>query len=84
VALSFCRDFWHSQRRIVAPVMLVAFIFGLIDALKGAGFAEDMPHAVADLPLSEQGLAWLVPSIVVLFLAFVCDRVLGKRSEALA
>jgi LIVCS family branched-chain amino acid:cation transporter len=84
VALSFCKGFWHSQGRIVAPVMLVAFLFGLIDALKGAGFTEYMPQALVDLPLSEQGLAWLIPAVVVLFAAFVCDRVLGKRSEALA
>jgi LIVCS family branched-chain amino acid:cation transporter len=83
VALSFCKGFWHSQGRIVAPVMLTAFVCGLIDALKGAGFAEHMPRMLADLPLSEQGLAWLVPSVIVLVVAFICDRLLGKRSEAL-
>lgn len=84
VALSFCKSYWHSQARIVAPVMLVAFVFGLIDAIKGAGFADYLPHALGDLPLSEQGLAWLIPAAIVLFVAFVCDRVIGKRSEALA
>lgn len=39
VALSFCKDFWLEQGRIVGPVMLVSFLFGLIDALKGAGLA---------------------------------------------
>ena len=84
VALSFCKGFWHSQGRIVAPVMLVAFVFGLIDALKGAGFTDYLPSALADLPLSDQGLAWLVPAVIVLCVAVVCDRVMCKRSEALA
>jgi LIVCS family branched-chain amino acid:cation transporter len=84
VALSFCKDFCHSQRRIVAPVMGVALLFGIIDALKGAGFAEPLPRAMANLPLSEQGLAWLIPSVFMLFIALVIDRVLGKRGEALA
>ncbi|QKF52524.1 branched-chain amino acid transport system II carrier protein [Pseudomonas graminis] len=84
VALSFCKDFWHEQGRIVAPVMLVAFLIGVVDAVKGSALGGYVPDALAHLPLSEQGLAWLIPSLITLFVAFVVDRVLGKRSEALA
>ncbi len=84
VALSFCKDFWHEHGRILGPVMLVSFIFGTIDALKGAGLAGWMPAQMANLPLSEQGLAWLVPCVITLVAAFVVDRMLGKRSEAIA
>ncbi|NBA96258.1 branched-chain amino acid transport system II carrier protein [Pseudomonas sp. R5(2019)] len=82
VALSFCSSFWHSQTRIMAPVMLVSFVFGVIDALKGAGF--ELPGVLAHLPMSEQGLAWLVPSVITLVGAVAVDRLLGKPSEALA
>ena len=84
VALSFCKGFWQEQGRIVGPVMLVSFIFGCIDALKGAGLAGWMPTQLVNLPLSEQGLAWLVPSVMTLVAAVVIDRMLGKRSEAIA
>jgi LIVCS family branched-chain amino acid:cation transporter len=84
VALSFCKDFWHEQGRIVAPVMLVAFLIGAVDAVKGSALGVHLPDALAHLPLSEQGLAWLIPSLITLFVAFVVDRMLGKRSEALA
>jgi LIVCS family branched-chain amino acid:cation transporter len=84
VALSFCKDFWQEQGRIVAPVMLVAFLIGVVDAVKGSAWGEYLPDALAHLPLSEQGLAWLIPSLITLLSAFVVDRVLGKRSEALA
>ncbi|CAI8716940.1 branched chain amino acid transporter BrnQ [Pseudomonas sp. IT-347P] len=84
VALSFCKDFWHEHGRIIGPVMLVSFIFGTIDALKGAGLADWMPAQLSHLPLSEQGLAWLVPCVMTLVVAVVCDRLLGKRSEAVA
>jgi LIVCS family branched-chain amino acid:cation transporter len=84
VALSFCKDFWHVQGRIVAPVMLVSFVFGMVDAVKGAGLEGYLPDVLAHLPLSDQGLAWLIPSLITLFGAFVIDRVIGKRSEALA
>ena len=84
VALSFCKGFWHAQSRIVGPVMLVSFFFGTIDALKGAGFGEWIPSTLANMPFSEQGLAWLVPSVVTLIGAVVCDRLLGKPVQALA
>ena len=82
VALSFCKDFWHEQGRIVAPVMLVAFLIGAVDAVKGSAMGVHLPDALAHLPLSEQGLAWLIPSLITLAVAFVVDRLLGKRSEA--
>jgi len=84
VALSFCQSFWNAQGRIVGPVMLVSLLFGMIDALKGAGMADWMPAQLSHLPLSEQGLAWLVPSVVMLAIAVVIDRVLGKPDEVLA
>ena len=84
VALSFCKDFWHEHGRILGPVMLVSFLFGLIDALKGAGLADGLPSQLSNLPLSERGLAGRVPCVMTLVVAVVCDRLLGKRSEAVA
>jgi len=68
----------------VGPVMLVSFFFGTIDALKGAGLGDWIPAQLANMPFSNQGLAWLVPCLVTLVGAFICDRLLGKRAEALA
>lgn len=84
VALSFCKGFWHVQERIVAPVMLMALLVGIIDGVKAAGWGDHLPAILADLPLSSQGMAWLIPSLIVLFAAFVTDRVVGKPSKALA
>ena len=84
VALSFCANLWHSQTRIMAPVMAVSLLFGVIDALKGANLAGWLPESLAHLPLSEQGLAWLVPSVAMLGVAVVLDRMLGKPREAIA
>ena len=84
VALSFCKDFWHVQGRIVAPVMLIALLVGIIDGVKAARLTEYLPNVLTDLPLSEQGLAWLIPSLITLVAAFAADRMLGARREALA
>ncbi|VVP10709.1 branched-chain amino acid transport system II carrier protein [Pseudomonas sp. B21128] len=84
VALSFCSSFWNEQVRIVGPVMLVSFLFGCVDALKGADLAGWMPGPLATLPLSEQGLAWLIPSVITLVFAVAIDNALGKRRSAIA
>ena len=54
------------------------------DAIKGSSIAHVLPDFMAHLPLSDQGLAWLVPSVVTLVGAVACDRMLGKPREALA
>lgn len=84
VALSFCASLWRSQTRIVAPVMVISFVFGIIDALKGAKLDSWMPAWMEHLPLAEQGLAWLIPSVATLAVMVVIDRLLGKPQEALA
>ncbi|RZI81008.1 MAG: branched-chain amino acid ABC transporter substrate-binding protein, partial [Pseudomonas sp.] len=84
VALSFCKGIWNSPVRIMGPVMAVSLLFGMVDAIKGTSLAHILPDAVAHLPLSEQGLAWLVPSALTLGAAMLCDWMLGKPREALA
>lgn len=85
VGLSFVKELWHSPTRILAPVMLVSLVFGMVDAIKGSSLAHMLPDFMAHLPLSDAGMAWLVPSSVVTLMgAVACDRMLGKPREALA
>ncbi|MDZ5601892.1 branched-chain amino acid transport system II carrier protein [Pseudomonas sp. RP23018S] len=84
VALSFVKELWHSPARVLGPVMLVSLLFGIIDAIKGSALAHYLPEFAANLPLSDQGLAWLVPSVGALVLCFALDRALGRPREALA
>jgi LIVCS family branched-chain amino acid:cation transporter len=64
--------------------MLVSLLFGMVDAIKGSSLGHVLPDAVSHLPLSAEGLAWLVPSVLTLGVAVVCDRMLGRPREALA
>ncbi|WNW10792.1 branched-chain amino acid transport system II carrier protein [Pseudomonas sp. DTU_2021_1001937_2_SI_NGA_ILE_001] len=84
VALSFCHGLWRHPSRVVAPVMLVSLLFGAVDAIKTAGLTEYLPQALANLPLSAQGLAWLVPSVITLAFMVAVDRWLGAPRESLA
>jgi len=84
VVLSFCWSLWRVPGRVVAPVMAVALLFGVIDALKGAGLGGWMPQWLEQLPLTEQGLVWLLPAVAMLALSSVYDRLLGEPEQAAA
>ena len=73
ILLSFCIKFWNKPSHVIAPVTAVSFVFGVFDGVKVAGF--ELPAMLQSLPLSEQNLAWLIPSALVLLIATVIDKV---------
>jgi len=78
VALSLLDGFWLSSARVFRPVMAVALVFGLVDGLAAAGWAQWVPGFFSQLPLADQSLGWLLPVLVTLVLAAACDRLLGR------
>ena len=78
VVLSFTLRWWHRAPRVFVPVMAVSLLFGILDALTGAGMVTSLPTWVQHLPLAEQGLAWLPPSLAMMALAGLYDRLLGR------
>lgn len=75
IMLSFFWKFWNVPSRVVGPVTAIALLFGIIEGLKVAGFTQTLPNFVQHLPLNEQNLAWLIPSLVVLVISIVLDKV---------
>ncbi|MOA06706.1 Branched-chain amino acid transport system 2 carrier protein [compost metagenome] len=80
VLLSFTLRWWNNASRIVIPTMLISLLFGMIDGIKGSALAGMLPEWSLHLPLAEQGLAWLLPSLLGLMLAAIYDRLLGRES----
>ncbi|MFI8142220.1 branched-chain amino acid transport system II carrier protein, partial [Acinetobacter baumannii] len=78
IMLSFFWKFWHKPSFIVGSVTSIALIFGIIDGLKVAGFGDYLPNFLQHLPLNEQNLAWLIPSLVVLVVTTLIDKVKHK------
>ncbi len=78
VLLSFTLSWWKKSTRIVAPVMLVSLLFGMVDAIKTTSLKALLPAFTQNLPLADQGLAWLPPSLVMLALVTIYDRVSGR------
>lgn len=75
IVLSF---FWKKFNRpslVIAPVTAVSFIFGMIEGIKVTSFKDSLPAIIQNLPLNEQNLAWLIPSLIVLMICVVIDKV---------
>lgn len=81
VALSLLDRFWLSPSRVLVPVMGVTLIFGIVDGLAAAGLGNWVPALFSQLPLADQSMGWLVPVLVMLILAVVTDRLLGRAER---
>lgn len=79
ILLSFTLSWWSKSSRIIAPTMLISLLFGIVDAIKTTDLKDSLPAFVAHLPLAEQGLAWLPPSLAMLALVAIYDRTLGRQ-----
>ncbi len=79
IVLSFTLNWWNKSSRLIAPTMLVSLIFGIIDGVKTTGLKDMLPAFSRHLPLADQGLAWLPPSLVMLLVAAIVDRVKGRE-----
>ncbi len=74
IMLSFFWKFWKNPALVVAPVTAVAFLFGVIEGIKVAGFGDILPTFIQHLPLNEQNLAWLLPSLAIFIICIVIDK----------
>jgi len=79
VVLSFTRSWWHNSSRIIAPAMFISLAFGILDGIKASAIGGVLPAWTQRLPLAEQGLAWLMPTIVIVVLAVIWDRAAGRQ-----
>ncbi|APU48883.1 branched-chain amino acid transport system II carrier protein [Acinetobacter junii] len=79
IMLSFFWKFWNKPSLVVGSVTTVAFIFGIIEAVKAAGFNEYLPVFIQHLPLNQQNLAWLLPSLIVLVVTTAIDQMRKEK-----
>ena len=74
IILSFLLKFFNKPSAVLAPVTAISFLFGVIDAIKVAGLDHFLPQWLTHLPLSEQNLAWFIPSLIVFIICFIIDK----------
>jgi len=75
VVLSFTLRWWHNTKIVISSTTLASLLFGICDAIKSANFDYLLPAWTHNLPMADQGLAWLPPSLLVLILVILYDRI---------
>ncbi len=80
IALGLMSRLWKHKARVFIPVMTVALVFGVVDAIKAIGWS--VPAVFDSLPGSNMGLGWLLPVVIVLVIAGVLDRVRPVPAQA--
>ncbi len=84
VVLSFTRSWWHNSSRVIAPPMFISLLFGILDGIKSICIQRYLTVLGERLPLAEQGLAWLMPTVVMVVLAIIWDRAAGRQATSSA
>ncbi|MGJ3355566.1 branched-chain amino acid transport system II carrier protein [Providencia sp. Je.9.19] len=75
ILMSFTLRWWRNPTVVIAPTMLTSFVVGLIGAVKASDNLKTyIPEWMTSIPLYKQDLMWLLPSLVVLVIAVLCDR----------
>ncbi|MBD2814519.1 branched-chain amino acid transport system II carrier protein [Xenorhabdus sp. Flor] len=79
ILLSFTIRWWNNFTRILAPAMLVSLMFGVLDAIKSSEYLSHLlPKWATHLPLANQGLAWLIPTLLSVVVFAIYDRIAGE------
>ncbi|CDG16529.1 branched-chain amino acid transport system II carrier protein [Xenorhabdus doucetiae] len=79
ILLSFTIRWWHNSTRILAPAMSVSLLFGILDGVKASEYLSHLlPEWAQHLPLADQGLAWLLPTLLAVVVCAIYDRVAGS------
>lgn len=78
VGLCLMSGFLQHAPRIFIPVMIVTLGFGVVDGISAAGFNIPALDIFKSLPLSEQKLGWLLPTLATLVISIIVDRCLGR------
>ncbi|HGF6561566.1 TPA: branched-chain amino acid transport system II carrier protein [Providencia alcalifaciens] len=82
ILMSFTLKWWRNPTIVIAPTMLTSFVVGLIGAVKASDNLKTyIPDWMTSIPLYQQDLAWLLPSVVVLVIAALCDRLITPSSQ---
>jgi len=69
---------------VIAPAMVISTLFGIMDGIKASAISDILPAWTSHLPLSEQGLAWLLPTIIMVVITIVWDRAAGRQVASAA
>ncbi|WP_272513387.1 branched-chain amino acid transport system II carrier protein [Providencia sp. PROV215] len=82
ILLSFTLKWWKNPTIVIAPTMLVSFVVGLIGAVKASDHLKGyIPEWMTAMPLYKQDLVWVLPTVVVMVVAILCDKFVSPAAQ---
>ena len=82
ILLSFLIKYLNRPSLVIAPTTAVAFLFGILEGIKVTSFSHILPSFIDQLPLTQQNLAWLLPSSLVFLIFIVIDQIVLNNKTA--
>lgn len=82
IAGSFFRERLTSPVVVIAPVAMLALLFGVNDGFSAAGIAIGFFEPLRRLPLFSDGVAWLLPCVILFALTWGADHLWARRAVA--
>ncbi|MFP3019497.1 MAG: branched-chain amino acid transport system II carrier protein [Arsenophonus sp.] len=80
IIMSFTLKWWNCASRVIAPTVLISLIFGLLEVMKSSDILQIfIPDIAKKLPFYDHNLAWIIPSLTILFFFVLYDRVNTKQ-----
>jgi len=82
IAGSFFRERLTSPVVVIAPVAMLALLFGVNDGFSAAGIVIGFFEPLRRLPLFSDGVAWLLPCVILFALTWGADHLWARRAVA--
>lgn len=79
IIAGFFKEKCLNPVRIIAPATGIAFVCGVFDGLWASKIKILVPLSYRDLPLFEQQMAWITPTILTLIFSFVIQQLTVKK-----
>ncbi|MFV0547917.1 branched-chain amino acid transport system II carrier protein [Klebsiella sp. B345] len=79
----FFRHRFNSPSRMIVPGVILSLLFGITDVLETIGITFWPFKLTHYLPLHNQGLAWVFPSVIVMSLGGLLDKIKGRSHHSL-
>lgn len=79
IIAGFFKEKCLNPVRIIAPATGIAFVCGVFDGLWASNIKILVPLSYRELPLFEQQMAWITPTILTLIFSFVIQQLTVKK-----
>lgn len=80
IMAGFFKEKLRNPVKVIAPATGIAFVCGTFDGLGAAKYTMLVPDFYRHLPMSEQQMAWIMPTILTFLLSLAVEKLTTVRS----